>query len=278
MSSSVKPASRNRRTGPIAVADALSLALLSSSAERPSTSRRFTSLPSVAPTMRPAEEMASTTSGSGLFQVEIGWTPASMPVPTAAMGCALVKISASGPMPTSRYWLHAPCAISTCFSAIACGRAGLEAGEVVADELENLLADLGGSGEIAARALLDHAFQHRDRERDAAGLQRLQIAPASAATDDVGSRVSGGVLARIASSGPSGSPLAARSAAAGSAASHRSRMVGNAAEMSNTRPRRGSRPPRGRRGRGARPGRPARRAPRRRGGPDVPMPATKPCT
>ena len=41
-------------------------------AERPSMSRKLTSLPSVAPTIRPVDETASTTSGSGLFQVEIG--------------------------------------------------------------------------------------------------------------------------------------------------------------------------------------------------------------
>ena len=42
---------------------------------------------------------ASTTSGSGLFHSDFGWMPTSAPVPTADIGCALVKISASGPMP-----------------------------------------------------------------------------------------------------------------------------------------------------------------------------------
>src|SRR5258707_328518 len=46
--------------------------LPSSSAERPSMSRKLTSLPSVAPTIRPVEAATSTTSGSGLFQVDIG--------------------------------------------------------------------------------------------------------------------------------------------------------------------------------------------------------------
>ena len=67
----------------------LSLALASSRAERPSTSRRLTSLPSVAPTIGRAEETASTTSGSGLFQAEPGWMPASVAVPTAGHRLAL---------------------------------------------------------------------------------------------------------------------------------------------------------------------------------------------
>ena len=101
-SSIENPASKRRRNGPIAQDAVLSFALPSSSAERPSTSRRFTSLPSAAPTTRPLDAIASTTSGSGLFQLDIGCSPASMPVPTADIGGALVKISASGPMPTSR--------------------------------------------------------------------------------------------------------------------------------------------------------------------------------
>ncbi len=56
--------------------------------------------------------------------METGCTPASINVPTAAMGCALVKISASGPMPTSRYWLQAFCSISTCFRCAASGEPG----------------------------------------------------------------------------------------------------------------------------------------------------------
>ena len=59
----------------MAVEALLSLALESSSALRPSKSRRFTSLPRVAPTMAPALETASTISGSGLFQVDLGCRP-----------------------------------------------------------------------------------------------------------------------------------------------------------------------------------------------------------
>src|SRR3954469_10064438 len=91
-SSSEKVSSKKRSSGPIAQEALLSLALLNSSAERPSKSRKLTSLPSVAPTIHPVEATASTTSGSGLFQLEFGWSPASKPVPTAAIGAVLVKI------------------------------------------------------------------------------------------------------------------------------------------------------------------------------------------
>ena len=40
------------------------------------------------------------------------------------MGWPLVKISASGPMPTSRYWLQAPALISVSFKAAASGEPG----------------------------------------------------------------------------------------------------------------------------------------------------------
>ena len=50
--------------------------------------------------------------------------PISAPVPTALIGCDLVKISASGPMPTSRYCDHMPWAISTSLSRCASGEPG----------------------------------------------------------------------------------------------------------------------------------------------------------
>ena len=47
-----------------------------------------------------------------------------MPVPTDDSTGALVKTSASGPIPTSRYWLQACCEISTSFSRIASAEPG----------------------------------------------------------------------------------------------------------------------------------------------------------
>ena len=204
----------------------LSLALPSRRAERPSTSRRLTSLPRVAPTIRPSEETASTTSGSGLFQAESGWMPASIPVPTAAMGWHLVKISASGPMPTSRYWLQAPCWISTSFRCIGFGGAGFQLAQVVADEAGDFVADRAGGVHVAARAFLDDAFQHGDGEGDAGGLDRLEV-DGCEQPGRVGSRLSGGVLASMASRVPIGSRRRRRAGQRrGRGSSQRSRMVG----------------------------------------------------
>ena len=99
----------------------LSLALPSSSAERPSTSRRLTSLPSAAPLTRPWLSTASTISGSGLFHFEIGCSPTEAPQPTEARTCALENTSASGPMPTSRYCDQTPTSISAAFTLAASG-------------------------------------------------------------------------------------------------------------------------------------------------------------
>jgi hypothetical protein len=76
-----KPASNRRMKGPIAQEALLSLALPSSSALRPSMSRRLTSLPRLAPTMSPRLLTASTSSGSGLFQAESARMPMSAPGP-----------------------------------------------------------------------------------------------------------------------------------------------------------------------------------------------------
>ena len=77
--SRVKSASNSRMKGPMAQEPLLSLARVSSSALRPSTSRRLTSLPSVAPTIWPRLSTASTSSGSGLFQRDSGSTPMRAP-------------------------------------------------------------------------------------------------------------------------------------------------------------------------------------------------------
>ena len=55
------------------------------------------------------------------------------------------------------------------------GRSGAELGEVVADQRADGGADFNRRRGIAARAFLDHAFQHRGREGDAGRLERLQV-------------------------------------------------------------------------------------------------------
>ena len=174
-SSSVKLASKKRTNGPMAQDALLSLALDSSSAERPSKSRRLTSLPSVAPTMRPSLVTTSTTSGSGLFQVDFGCRPASTQVPTADSTGALVNTSASGPMPTSRYWLQAFWATSTSLTCCASAEPGFNCDRSVPTIRVTSARIACRRIRIAARPLLDHPLQHRHGEGDAGRLDHLQI-------------------------------------------------------------------------------------------------------
>ncbi len=101
--------------------------------------------------------------------------PISARWPTAAMGGALVKTSASGPMPTSRYCDHMRRSMSCCLSAIACSEPGLRRRKIVADRSLDLGADRRRPFGVAARLFLDHPLEHGHGEGDARRLDRLQI-------------------------------------------------------------------------------------------------------
>ena len=77
----------------------------------------------------------------GCSRSRSGCSPASMPCRPPPCGCALVKISASGPMPTSRYCDQAPCSISTRLSSAACATAGHELADVADRGWSMLVAD-----------------------------------------------------------------------------------------------------------------------------------------
>ena len=153
----------------------MSLARPSSSALRPSTSRRFTSLPSVTAAMAPALLTASTSSGSGLFHTEAGWMPTRAPKPTGAIGAHFVNSSASGPMPTSRYGDHIPRDVRTSFDASGLGRARPNPAQVRADDGLDLSPDAVGQRGVAW-SLLDHALEQARDVGDAAGHDRVQVA------------------------------------------------------------------------------------------------------
>jgi hypothetical protein len=97
-----------------------------------------------------------------LFQVESDRTPTAAPQPTLASGAVLVKISASGPIATSRYCDHSPSSVSAFLSRAA-------------DSLLEPVPDFAGAPEIAARPLLDHALDRRQRERHPRRLDRLKV-------------------------------------------------------------------------------------------------------
>ena len=217
-SSSVNVSSKKRRNGPIAQLAFWSFALPSSSAERPSKSRRLTSLASVAPTIAPLEATASAISGSGLFQREALWKPASSPVPTADIGWLLVNTSTSGPMPTSRYCDQAPALTSASLSRIAADEPGLRVLRSSPRTRTISSRALRRAFAAAARALFDHALEQRLRERDASSLDRLQIdgreqtrvhrgaAVARGVGENVAERADARTLRRIAAPGQARAP------------------------------------------------------------------------
>ena len=174
-SSSEKLASKKRRKGPSAQDALLSLALPSSSAERPSTSRRLTSLPSVAPTIRPSEATTSTASGSGLFQAEDGCSPASAPVPTAAMGLGLGEDLGIGPDADLEVLGPGAARDQRRLEPHGLVGAGAQLREILAHQGHDLGPDAGRGGVVAPRTLLDDAFEHRHREGDARRLHGLEV-------------------------------------------------------------------------------------------------------
>ena len=206
----------------------------SSSAERPSTSRRFTSLPSVAPTIFPFEVATTTTSGSGLFQVEDFSTPIDMPVPTDGQHLALGEDL--GVRPDADLEILRPQALllQQLLQLHRLRRAGLD----LLDRAAERALDLGAGGRRtlrrAACLLLDHALEQRDREGDAGRLHGLQVDRREQPRLARCRACLRSVFARMAARSPMRSPLAPATPAAGSGDSHRSRMVANEREMSNT--------------------------------------------
>ena len=148
-----------------------------------------------------------------------------MPVPTAAIGCALVKISASGPMPTSRYWLQAPCSISTCFRCAASADPGFNfARSSPTSRLTTVRISAAALRSPRARSSITRSIIDRTNVTPAALIACRSIGASSQGLPR--SRPSVGVLASTSSSLPIRSPVAARRRSAGASVSHRSRMVG----------------------------------------------------
>ena len=161
--------------GPSAADALLSLALPSSSAERPSTSRRLTSLPSVAPTILPllcgddGDLRLRIVPGRDRVQPDIGAEPdrrhrlafgEDLRVRPDADLEILRPGAARDELGLDRHRLFG---------------AGLQLGEIVADQPGDIGADGVGLFSRAARLLLDDPFEQADHEGDAGSLHRLQV-------------------------------------------------------------------------------------------------------
>ena len=173
--SSVNAPSKKRMSGPMAVEALLSLALESSSAERPSTSRRLTSLPSVAATMPPVLLTSSTTSGSGLFQLEIGMQARLHAVADGRHRLRLgedLRVRADADLQVLR-----PGALLDQHALELGGllAAGHQLGEIAAELGLHAGADRLGLLWRAPRLLLDHPLQHREGKRHPRRLDGLQV-------------------------------------------------------------------------------------------------------
>ena len=138
-------------------------------------SRRLTSLPSVAPTIRPRESTASTTSGSGLFQAESPRTPTCWPGTDRGEDRRLgedLRIRADPDLEVLR-----PPARGDQFGLERRGprRSWLDRGKVRADGGSQLLADASSLGGVTTRTLLDDPLDQARGEGHAAGPHDLEV-------------------------------------------------------------------------------------------------------
>ena len=100
----------------------------------------------------------------------------SAPVPTLESTGALLKTSASGPMPTSRYCDHKPCCCSTALRRMACSEPGLmveRSAPIWATTCARMASALAGS---PSGLLFDHTLEHAVGEGDAGRLDDLRVA------------------------------------------------------------------------------------------------------
>ena len=100
------------------------------------------------PTIFPFELTAKTISGSGLFHFDEGWRPTFALFPTEARTWHFENTSASGPIPTSKYWLQSPSSINEDFTFSAFfdpGTIFIRLSPILAPTLWRIASALNGS-------------------------------------------------------------------------------------------------------------------------------------
>ena len=153
----------------------LSLALPSRSADRPSKSRRLTSLPSVAPTIRPARRHHHHHLRFGIVPRRAGMQSGVHAGADRRQDRRLGEDLGVGA--DADLEILAPGALGDqhLLEPHGLGRTGLELPQVVAAQGLDFAADDGGGGRLALGALFDDALDHRNREGDAGRLDDLQV-------------------------------------------------------------------------------------------------------
>jgi hypothetical protein len=148
----------------------------SSSALRPSTSRRFTSLPSVTPAIAPTLLIASTSSGSGLFHTDAGVDADACAEADCGHRRTLREQLGVGADADLQVLRPHPPGDEDLLHARRLRRAGPDPAQVGPDDRLDLAPGAVGQRGVAVRALLDHALEQARDERHAARLHGLEIA------------------------------------------------------------------------------------------------------
>ena len=153
----------------------LSLAMPSSSALRPSMSRRLTSLPRVAPTIVAARIDDQRHFRLGIVPVGVRPDADLRAVAHRGHGRRLGEDLGVGADADLEIGRPGAARHQGLLERLGLGRARLDGGDVGADDLVQLLAHLLGARRIALGVLLDQPLEQAHREGDAGRLDRLQV-------------------------------------------------------------------------------------------------------
>ena len=161
--------------GPIAADALLSLALLRRSADRPSKSRRLTSLPERSALDTPVARHGEDDLGLRVVPAGLRMQADRRPPPHGRHRLRLGEHLGVGAYADLE--ILGPDALGDQRGFYLRGLlgAGPDVAEALADHRADALADRLRARGVAFRPLLDHALQHGAREGDAAGLDRLKI-------------------------------------------------------------------------------------------------------
>ncbi|WP_237047740.1 hypothetical protein [Lentzea guizhouensis] len=174
-SARVNPSSNSRRNGPMAQEALLSFASVSSSALRPSKSRRLTSLPSVAPTRVPARVHHQDELGLGVVPRGAGQNADVGPQPHRRQHRRLGEDLRVRADPDLQVLRPQPFGLQHPLHLRGLRGPRPQVGDVPLDDRPDLLPHFLGPRGIPVGTLLDDPFEHAADERHTGGLEHLQV-------------------------------------------------------------------------------------------------------